>query len=166
MIKEEQILKFAKGLFLRKSLYYSVLILLLLLFTTLIITGVNYLFFPPLKLIQSVVLLCGLLFTLVLILLPLKFLIFYFFIKKLSDQYLAKVVRSYDEGRLQQSLDLNKQQELGKWSSRVSLRESQIILKILIEVNKVKLAIKEMVFRFNFNTNTLTTCKWQGVRQL
>ena len=143
MIKEEQILKFAKGLFLRKSLYYSVLILLLLLFTTLIITGVNYLFFPPLKLIQSVVLLCGLLFTLVLILLPLKFLIFYFFIKKLSNQYLAKVVRSYDEGRLQQSLDLNKHQELGKWSSRVSLRESQIILKSSLRLIKLNWPLKK-----------------------
>ena len=58
MIKEEQILKFVKGLFLRKSLYYSVLTLLLLLFIILIITGVNYLFFPPIKLIQSVVLIC------------------------------------------------------------------------------------------------------------
>ena len=143
MIKEEQILKFVKGLFLRKSLYYSVLILLLLLFTTLIITGVNYLFFPPLKLIQSVVLLCGILFTLVLILLPLKFLIFYFFYKKISDQYLAKVVRSYDEGRLQQSLDLNKQQELGKWSSRVSLKESQIILKSSLRLIKLNWPLKK-----------------------
>ena len=143
MIKEEQILKFARGLFLRKSLYYSVLIFLLLLFTTLIITGVNYLFFPPIKLIQSVVLICGLLFTLVLIILPLKFLIFYFFIKNLSNQYLAKVVRSYDEGRLQQSLVLNKQQELGKWSSRVSLRESQIILKSSLSLIKLNWPLRK-----------------------
>ena len=77
------------------------------------------------------------LFIVVLILLPLKFLAFYFFTKKLPNKYLAKVVRSYDEGRLQQSLDLIKQQELGEWSSRVSLRESRLILKSSLRLIKL-----------------------------
>ena len=79
----------------------------------------------------------------VLILLPLKFLAFYFFTKKLPNKYLAKVVRSYDEGRLQQSLDLIKQQELGEWSSRVSLRESRLILKSSLRLIKLNWPLKK-----------------------
>ena len=129
MIKEEQILKFASGLFLRKSLYYSVLIFLIFLLGILLITGCNYFFFPPIKFIQVVVVVYLILFGVLLSLLPFKFLLFAFFTKYLPKEYLAKVIRSYDEGRLQQSLILKKQNELGEWSSRVSLRESQVILK-------------------------------------
>ena len=143
MIKEEQILKFASGLFLRKSLYYSVLIFLIFLLGILLITGCNYFFFPPIKFIQVVVVVYLILFGVLLSLLPFKFLLFAFFTKYLPKEYLAKVIRSYDEGRLQQSLILKKQKELGEWSSRVSLRESQVILKSSLRLIKTNWPLKK-----------------------
>ena len=51
---------------------------------------------------------------------------------KLSDQFVAKTIKEYDDGRFLQSIDLRDKGSLGKWSSRIATEESNTVLQKVI----------------------------------
>ncbi len=67
---------------------------------------------------------------------PLRYLLLALGVRFLSNKYLAKVVKEYDGGRFNQSLDLGEKGEIGEWSSRIALLESKTTLGLLISTIK------------------------------
>ena len=67
---------------------------------------------------------------------PLRYLFLALGVRFLSNKYLAKVVKEYDGGRFNQSLDLGEKGEIGEWSSRIALSESKTTLGLLISTIK------------------------------
>ena len=67
---------------------------------------------------------------------PLRYLLLAIGVRFLSNKYLAKVVKEYDGGRFNQSLDLRAKGEIGEWSSRIALLESKTTLGLLISTIK------------------------------
>ena len=67
---------------------------------------------------------------------PLRYLFLALGVRFLSNKYLAKVVKEYDGGRYNQSIDLREKGEIGEWSSRIALLESKTTLGLLISTIK------------------------------
>lgn len=131
-----EIKDFVRRIFLRKSLYFSLLTIFLSGFTALFISTINLWFIPGLFRIQQVGKIYILLTLLTALIYPLRYLFLAAGVRFLSDRYLAKVVKDYDGGRFNQSLDLGKKGEIGEWSSRIALLESKTALRLLIRTIK------------------------------
>jgi hypothetical protein len=131
-----EIKDFVRRIFLRKSLYFSLLTIFLSGFTALFITTINLWFIPGLFRIQQVGKIYILLTLLTALLYPLRYLFLALGVRFLSSKYLAKVVKEYDGGRFNQSLDLGEKGEIGEWSSRIALLESKNTLGLLISTIK------------------------------
>ena len=131
-----EIKDFVRRIFLRKSLYFSLLTIFLSGFTALFITTINLWFIPGLFRIQQVGKIYILLTLLTGLIYPLRYLFLALGVRFLSNKYLAKVVKEYDGGRFNQSLDLGEKGEIGEWSSRIALSESKTTLGLLISTIK------------------------------
>ncbi len=131
-----EIKDFVRRIFLRKSLYFSLLTIFLSGFTALFITTINLWFIPGLFRIQQVGKIYILLTLLSALLYPLRYLFLALGVRFLSNKYLAKVVKEYDGGRFNQSLDLGEKGEIGEWSSRIALLESKNTLGLLVSTIK------------------------------
>ena len=116
-----EIKDFVRRIFLRKSLYFSLLTIFLSGFTALFISTINLWFIPGLFRIQQVGKIYILLTLVTGLIYPLRYLFLAAGVRFLSDRYLAKVVKEYDGGRFNQSLDLGEKGEIGEWSSRIAL---------------------------------------------
>ena len=131
-----EIKDFVRRIFLRKSLYFSLLTIFLSGLIALFITTINLWFIPGLFRIQQVGKIYILLTLLTGLIYPLRYLFLAAGVRFLSDRYLAKVVKEYDGGRFNQSLDLGEKGEIGEWSSRIALLESKTTLGLLISTIK------------------------------
>lgn len=131
-----EIKDFVRRIFLRKSLYFSLLTIFITGFTALLITTINLWFIPGLFRIQQVGKIYILLTLLAALIYPLRYLLLAIGVRFLSNKYLAKVVKEYDGGRFNQSLDLRAKGEIGEWSSRIALLESKTTLGLLISTIK------------------------------
>lgn len=131
-----EIKDFVRRIFLRKSLYFSLLTIFLSGITALFITTINLWFIPGLFRIQQVGKIYILLTLLTALIYPLRYLFLGLGVRFLSNKYLAKVVKEYDGGRFNQSLDLGEKGEIGEWSSRIALLESKTTLGLLISTIK------------------------------
>ena len=127
-----EIKDFVRRIFLRKSLYFSLLTIFLSGFTALLITTINLWFIPGLFRIQQVGKIYILLTLLTALIYPLRYLFLALGVRFFSNKYLAKVVKEYDGGRFNQSIDLGEKGEIGEWSSRIALLESKTTLGLLI----------------------------------
>ena len=131
-----EIKDFVRRIFLRKSLYFSLLTIFLSGFAALLITTINLWFIPGLFRIQQVGKVYILLTLLTGVIYPLRYLFLALGVRFLSNKYLAKVVNEYDGGLFNQSLDLGEKGEIGEWSSRIALLESKTTLGLLISTIK------------------------------
>jgi len=131
-----EIKDFVRRIFLRKSLYFSLLTIFFSGFIALFITTINLWFIPGLLGIQQVGKIYILLTLLTALIYPLRYLLLAAGVRFLTNKYLAKVVKEYDGGRFNQSLDLGEKGEIGAWSSHIALLESKTTLKVLISTIK------------------------------
>jgi hypothetical protein len=131
-----EIKDFVRRIFLRKSLYFSLLTIFLSGCIALFITTINLWFIPGLFRIQQVGKIYILLTLLTALIYPLRYLFLAVGVRFLSNKYLAKVVKEYDGGRFNQSLDLGEKGEIGAWSSRIALLESKTTLRLFISTIK------------------------------
>ena len=131
-----EIKDFVRRIFLRKSLYFSLLTIFLSGVIALFIATINLWFIPGLFSIQQVGKIYILLTLLAFLLYPLRYLFLAVGVRFLSNNYLANVVREFDGGRFSQSLDLGQKGEIGEWSSQIALLESKITLESLISTIK------------------------------
>ena len=131
-----EIKDFVRRIFLRKSLYFSLLTIFLSGLIALFIATINLWFIPGLFSIQWVGKIYILLTLLAFLLYPLRYLILAVGVGFLSNNSLANVVREFDGGRFSQSLDLGQKGEIGEWSSRIALLESKSTLVSLISTIK------------------------------
>lgn len=131
-----EIKDFVRRIFLRKSLYFSLLTIFLSGCIALFITTINLWFIPGLFRIQQVGKIYILLTLLTALIYPLRYLFLALGVRFLSNKYLAKVVKEYDGGRFNQSLDLGEKGEIGEWSSRIALLESKTTLRLFISTIK------------------------------
>jgi len=131
-----EIKDFVRRIFLRKSLYFSLLTIFFSGFIALFITTINLWFIPGLLGIQQVGKIYILLTLLTALIYPLRYLLLAAGVRFLTNKYLAKVVKEYDGGRFNQSLDLGEKGEIGAWSSYIALLESKTTLKVLISTIK------------------------------
>ena len=131
-----EIKDFVRRIFLRKSLYFSLLTIFLSGLIALFIATINLWFIPGLLSIQQVGKIYILLTLLTFVLYPLRYLLLALAVRFLSNKYLSNVVREYDGGRFSQSLDLSQRGQIGEWSSRIALLESKITLVSIISTIK------------------------------
>ncbi|MGB1111729.1 MAG: hypothetical protein ACPG3S_01375 [Schleiferiaceae bacterium] len=131
-----EIKDFVRRIFLRKSLYFSLLTIFLSGLIALFIATINLWFIPGLLSIQQVGKIYILLTLLTFVLYPLRYLLLALAVRFLSNKYLSNVVREYDGGRFSQSLDLSQRGQIGEWSSRIALLESKTTLVSLISTIK------------------------------
>ena len=131
-----EIKDFVRRIFLRKSLYFSLLTIFLSGLIALFIATINLWFIPGLLSIQQVGKIYILLTLLTFVLYPLRYLLLALGVRFLSNKYLSNVVREYDGGRFSQSLDLSQRGQIGEWSSRIALIESKTTLVSLISTIK------------------------------
>ncbi|REJ61523.1 MAG: hypothetical protein DWQ21_09790 [Bacteroidetes bacterium] len=117
-------------------MYFSLLTIFLSGITALFITTINLWFIPGLFRIQQVGKIYILLTLLTALIYPLRYLFLGLGVRFLSNKYLAKVVKEYDGGRFNQSLDLGEKGEIGEWSYRIALLESKTTLGLLISTIK------------------------------
>ena len=132
MKERVQIERFVKRIFLRKSLYFSLLSIFFLGTLGIIIAAINLWFLPDLNIIQGLFKGYIILSILTLAYGPLRYLLLGILSAKLSDQFKAKTVKIYDGGRFTQSLDLRGKGSLGNWSSQIATRESNTVLADVI----------------------------------
>ena len=132
MKERVQIERFVKRIFLRKSLYFSLLSIFFLGTLGIIIAAINLWFLPDLNIIQGLFKGYIILSILILAYGPLRYLLLGILSTKLSDQFKAKTVKNYDGGRFAQSLDLRGKGSLGNWSSQIATRESNTVLADVI----------------------------------
>ena len=131
-----EIKDFVRRIFLRKSLYFSLLTIFLSGCIALFITTINLWFIPGLFRIQQVGKIYILLTLLTALIYPLRYLFLAVGVRFLSNKYLAKVVKEYDGGRFNQYLNLGEKGEIGAWSSRIALLESKTTLRLFISTIK------------------------------
>tara|TARA_B100000900_G_scaffold410649_1_gene428835 strand:- start:5581 stop:8100 length:2520 start_codon:yes stop_codon:yes gene_type:complete len=147
-----EIKDFVRRIFLRKSLYFSLLTIFLSGFTALLIATINLWFIPGLFGIQQVGKIYILLTLLVVLFYPLRYLFLAVGVRSLSNRYLAKVVKKYDGGRFNQSLDLSKKGEIGEWSSRIALLDSKRTLVSLLITIKHHWTYRYIIIGVSFLT--------------
>ena len=132
MKERVQIKRFVRRIFLRKSLYFSLLSVFFLGTLGIALVAINLWFLPDLILIQSLFKGLIILTCIILVLGPLRYLLLGIFNSRLSDRFIARAVEDFDGGLFKQSLDLRDKGSLGDWSSKIATRESNTVLSDVI----------------------------------
>ena len=132
MKERVQIERFVRRIFLRKSLYFSILSIFILGSLGILIAAINLWFLPDLSIMQSLFRGYIILTCIALIGGPLRYVLLGIFSSKLPDRFIAKIVKDYDGGRFAQSLELKSEGNLGSWSSKIATRESNTVLSDVI----------------------------------
>jgi hypothetical protein len=143
MKENKHIKEFAKTLFLRKSLYYSILWLFLSTILVLIIVGYNYLYLPDLKVIRLLAVSAGILLLLINVLFPLRYFVLTLLSPWLSDYGLGYLLSRYDHGLFLQASQLKKEGVIGIWSSKKVKLNSELILTKTLPTLKKKFNVKK-----------------------
>ena len=147
MKENKHIKEFAKALFLRKSLYYSILWLFVSTIIVLIIVGYNYLYLPDLKVIRLLAVGAGIVLLLISLLLPLRYFLLTLLTFWLPDHRLGYLLSRYDHGLLHQASQLKKEGVIGIWSSKkVKLNSELTLTKNLPKLKKKFNVTKGLVF--------------------
>ena len=124
--------RFVKRIFLRKSLYFSLLSIFILGTLGISIAAINLWFLPDLSIIQSFLKGYIILSGVTLVTGPLRYLLLGLFSSRLSDRFIASTINDYDGGLFTQSLNLRDKGSLGSWSSKIATRESNSVLSDVI----------------------------------
>ena len=132
MKERVQIERFVKRIFLRKSLYFSLISVFITGIIGLLIAAINLWFLPDLSIIQSLFKGYILLTSIAFLIGPLRYLLLTIFSNHLSEGFIARTVKDYDGGLYIQSLELRKEGSLGSWSSIIAKRESNTVLRDVI----------------------------------
>ena len=145
-MKENKHIKgFAKALFLRKSLYFSILFVFLATIIILLIVGYNSLYLPDLKVIRLLSVVAGLLLLLTAILFPIRYFLLAGLTPWLSDHKLGYLLSKYDKGLLTQANQLKKEGDIGTWSSKKVKRNSELLLTKTLPSLKKRFNIKKVI---------------------
>ena len=145
-MKENKHIKgFAKALFLRKSLYFSILFVFLATIIILLIVGYNSIYLPDLKVIRLLSVVAGLLLLLAAILFPIRYFLLAGLTPWLSDHKLGYLLSKYDKGLLTQANQLKKEGDIGTWSSKKVKRNSELLLTKTLPSLKKRFNIKKVI---------------------
>ena len=150
MKERVQIERFVKRIFLRKSLYFSLLCVFFLGILGITLTVINLWFLPDLIIIQSLFKGFIILTGISLVLGPLRYLLLGIFCSMLSDRFIAKTVIAFDGGLFKQSLDLREKGSLGSWSSKIATRESNTVLSDVITTLRFHWSFRLLLFGTSF----------------
>ena len=145
-MKENKHIKgFAKALFLRKSLYFSILFVFLATIIIILIVGYNSLYLPDLKVIRLLSVVAGLLLLLTAILFPIRYFLLAGLTPWLSDHKLGYLLSKYDKGLLTQANQLKNEGDIGTWSSKKVKRNSELLLTKTLPSLKKRFNIKKVI---------------------
>ena len=144
MKENKHIKEFAKALFLRKSLYFSILFIFLATIITLLIVGYNFLYLPDLKVIRLLSVVAGLLLILTALLFPIRYFLLAGLSPWLSEYKLGYLLSKYDQGLLTQANQLKKEGDIGIWSSSKVKHNSELLLTKTLPSLKKRFNIKKV----------------------
>ena len=150
MKERVQIERFVKRIFLRKSLYISLLNIFILGGIGLSIAAINLWFLPDLSIMKRLFKGYIILTLITLLIGPLRYLLLAIFTTKLSEGFIARTVKNYDGGLYAQSLELKNEGTLGNWSSIIATRESNTVLSDVITTLRFHWSFRLLLFGTSF----------------
>ena len=138
MTELQELQRFLRVVYLRKSLYYSILLLLFSVVEAIALALYNHYFIPELVAFRKIVVILLVLTLTAFLFWPIRYLIQAIWTKYYSLNRVAKSLKSYDNGRLDELTGLSKN-ELDKWAQVVVLK------KVYLELPVFKTTLKRNI---------------------
>jgi len=138
MTELQELQRFLRVVYLRKSLYYSILLLLFSVVEAIALALYNHYFIPELVAFRKIVVILLVLTLTAFLFWPIRYLIQVIWTNYYSLNRVAKSLKSYDKGRLDELTGLSKN-ELDKWAQVVVLK------KVYLELPVFKTTLKKNI---------------------
>ena len=138
MTELQELQRFLRVVYLRKSLYYSILLLLFSVVEAIALALYNHYFIPELVAFRKIVVILLVLTLTAFLFWPIRYLIQAIWTNYYSLNRVAKSLKSYDNGRLDELTGLSKN-ELDKWAQVVVLK------KVYLELPVFKTTLKKNI---------------------
>ena len=151
MTELQELQRFLRVVYLRKSLYYSILLLLFSVVEAIALALYNHYFIPELVAFRKIVVILLVLTLTAFLFWPIRYLIQAIWTNYYSLNRVAKSLKSYDNGRLDELTGLSKN-ELDKWAQVVVLKKVYLELPVF----KTTLKKKHTVFNYNWGISTFS----------
>ena len=129
MTELQELQRFLRVVYLRKSLYYSILLLLFSVVEAIALALYNHYFIPELVAFRKIVVILLVLTLTAFLFWPIRYLIQVIWTNYYSLNRVAKSLKSYDKGRLDELTGLSKN-ELDKWAQVVVLKKVHLELPV------------------------------------
>ena len=129
MTELQELQRFLRVVYLRKSLYYSILLLLFSVVEAIVLALYNHYFIPELVAFRKIVVILLLLTLAAFLFWPIRYLIQVIWSNYYSLNRVAKSLKSYDNGRLDELIGLS-ENELDKWVKVVVLKKVHLELPL------------------------------------
>ena len=145
MTELQELQRFLRVVYLRKSLYYSILLLLFSVVEAIVLALYNHYFIPELFAFRKIV---GILLVLTLVAFlfwPIRYVIQAIWSNYYSLNRVAKSLKSYDNGRLDELTGLSKN-ELDKWAQGVVLKKVYLELPVFKKTLKKNIPFSTIIW--------------------
>ena len=125
MTELQELRRFLRVVYLRKSLYYSILVLLFSFITTVSLAVVNHYYIPELATVRKIAGILLFIASSAFLFWPIRYIIKAITFKFYSLNKLGRELKQFDEGRLNETTGLSKK-ELDHWAQNVVLKKTHL----------------------------------------
>ena len=125
MTELQELRRFLRVVYLRKSLYYSILVLLFSFITTVSLAVVNHYYIPELATVRKIAGILLFIASSAFLFWPIRYIIKAITFKFYSLNKLGRELKQFDEGRLNETTGLSKK-ELDHWAQNIVLKKTHL----------------------------------------